>query len=247
VKCTQFIARRYPGFFKLLVADEVHQMKGQSTDQGYALGALVRACSKTLALTGTIYGGRATSLFFLLHRLLPRVRAEFKWSDGQKWAERYGILERVTRRTEGDSGYGTFSGKRRRQTYVRELPGASPELAALLLDGSAFVNLSDLGFQLPGYHEFPHTIPMAQDQRAAYDALEDRLIEELKARIAAGDRSLLAAYLQSLLAYPNSCFRKNGRLGTRADARRLAQHETPNPGNFAGVSGLSAHDRHSRR
>jgi hypothetical protein len=117
-------------------------------------------------------------------------------------------LERVTRRTEGDSGYGTFSGKRRRQTYVRELPGASPELAALLLDGSAFVNLSDLGFQLPGYHEFPHTIPMAQDQRAAYDALEDRLIEELKARIAAGDRSLLAAYLQSLLAYPNSCFRR---------------------------------------
>jgi len=204
----EFIARRYPGFFKLLVADEVHQMKGQSTDQGYALGALVRACSKTLALTGTIYGGRATSLFFLLYRLLPRVRAEFKWSDGQKWAERYGILERVTKRTEGDSGYGTFSGKRRRQTYVRELPGASPELAALLLDGSAFVNLSDLGFQLPGYHEFPHTIPMAHDQRAAYDALEDRLIEELKARIAEGDRSLLAAYLQSLLAYPNSCFRR---------------------------------------
>jgi hypothetical protein len=183
------------------------QMKGQSTDQGYALGALVRACSKTLALTGTIYGGRATSIFFLLHRLSPRVRAEFKWSDGQKWAERFGILERVTKRTEGDSGYGTFSGKRRRQTYVRELPGASPELAALLLDCSAFVNLSDLGFQLPGYREFPHTIPMAQDQREAYDALEEQLIEELKSRIEQGDRSLLAAYLQSLLAYPNSCFR----------------------------------------
>jgi hypothetical protein len=90
----EFIARRYPGYFKLLIADEVHQMKGQSTDQGYALGALVRGCSKTLALTGTIYGGRATSLFFLLHRLSPRVRTEFKWNDGQKWAERYGILLR---------------------------------------------------------------------------------------------------------------------------------------------------------
>lgn len=203
----EFIARRYPRFFKLLIADEAHQMKGQSTDQGYALGALVRACDKTLALTGTVYGGRATSLFFLLHRLLPRVRAEFKWSEGQKWAERYGILERVTKRTEGDSGYGTFSGKRRRQTYVRELPGASPELAARLLDCSAFVSLSDLGFQLPGYREYPHTIPMAEDQREAYDALEDQLIEELKTRLQQGDRSLLAAYLQSLLAYPNSCFR----------------------------------------
>ena len=203
----EFIARRYPGYFKLLIADEVHQMKGQSTDQGYALGTLVRACSKTLALTGTIYGGRATSLFFLLHRLSPRVRAEFKWSDGQKWAERFGILEKVTKHTEGDSGYGTYSGKRRRQTYVRELPGASPELATLLLDCSAFLNLSDLGFQLPAYREHPHTIPMAEDQREAYDALEDQLVEELKERIEQGDRSLLAAYLQSLLAYPNSCFR----------------------------------------
>ena len=202
-----FIARRYPRAFKLLLADEVHQMKGQSTDQGYALGSLVRACDKTLALTGTIFGGRATSLFFLLHRLSPQVRARFKWGDGQKWAERYGILEKVMKRTEGDSGYGTFSGKRRRQTYVRELPGASPELATLLLDSSAFLNLSDLGFQLPGYREYPHTIPMAKDQREAYDSLEEQLIEELKARIEQGDHSLLAAYLQSLLAYPNSCFR----------------------------------------
>ena len=52
----EFIARRYPGAFKLLLADEIHQMKGQSTDQGYALGSLVRACDKTLALTGTIFG-----------------------------------------------------------------------------------------------------------------------------------------------------------------------------------------------
>jgi len=202
-----FIARRYRGFFKLLLADEVHQMKGQSTDQGYALGALVRACDKTLALTGTIYGGRATSIFFLLHRLSPRVRAEFSWNDGQKWAERYGILERVMKRTESDSGYGTFSGKRRRQTFVRELPGASPELAALLLDSSAFVSLSDLGFQLPDYREYPHAIPMAKDQREAYESLEDQLVEELMERIKQGDHSLLGAYLQSLLAYPNSCFR----------------------------------------
>jgi len=202
-----FIARRYPGAFKLLLADEAHQMKGQSTDQGYALGSLVRACDKTLALTGTIFGGRSTSLFFLLHRLSPLVRAQFKWSDGQKWAERFGIIERVMKRTEGDSGFGTYSGKRRRQTYVRELPGASPELATLLLDCSAFLNLSDLGFQLPGYREYPHTIPMAPDQREAYDALEEQLIDELKSRVEQGDRSLLAAYLQSLLAYPNSCFR----------------------------------------
>src|SRR5574341_2056928 len=85
------------------------QMKGQSTDQGYALGSLVRGCDKTLALTGTIFGGRSTSLFFLLHRLSPRVRTQFKWNEAQRWAERYGILERVTKRTEGENGFGTYS------------------------------------------------------------------------------------------------------------------------------------------
>lgn len=202
-----FIARRHRGFFKLLIADEVHQMKGQSTDQGYALGALVRACSKTLALTGTIYGGRATSLFFLLHRLSAAVRAQFKWNEAQRWAERYGILEKVTKHSEGENGFGTYSGKRRRQTYVRELPGASPELAAVLLDNTAFLSLTDLGFQLPEYREHPHEIEMADDQREAYNALEEQLMEELKERLQNGDRSFLAAYLQSLLAYPNCCFR----------------------------------------
>jgi superfamily II DNA or RNA helicase len=202
-----FIARHYPKFFKLLVADEIHQLKGQSTDQGYALGALVRACDKTLALTGTIYGGRSTSLFFLLHRLSPEVRAQFKWSEAQRWAERYGLIERVTKYTEGENGYGTYSGKRRRKTYLRELPGASPELAALLLDCTAFLSLTDLGFQLPAYREHPHEIEMSREQRDAYDALQDQLLRELQDRLGAGDKSLLAAYLQSLLAYPNSCFR----------------------------------------
>ena len=220
----EFIARRLAGRFKLLLADEAHQMKGQSTDQGYALGSLVRACSKTVALTGTIYGGKATSIFFLLHRLSPTVRAQFKWTEAQRWVERFGILERVSKRTEGDDGFGTYSGKRRRQTYVRELPGASPELAALLLDCSAFVNLSDLGFDLPSYQEYPHEIEMTQQQREAYDALESALKEELQSRLMTGDRSLLATYLQSLLAYPNACFRaevvqdKNGDVVASAPA-----------------------------
>ncbi len=220
----EFIARRHPGLFKLLIADEIHQMKGQSTDQGYALGSLVRACSKTLALTGTIFGGRSTSLFFLLHRLSPIVRTQFKWTDAQRWAERFGILEKVTKRSERDDGFGTYSGKRRRQTYVRELPGASPELASLLLDSSAFLSLTDLGFHLPAYREHPQVIAMAKDQREAYDALQDDLKGELKDRLIRGDRSLLAAYLQSLLAYPNSCFREevvrdsNGDIVTSAPA-----------------------------
>lgn len=204
-----YIARRHRGFFRLLITDEVHQLKGQSTDQGYAFGALIRACKKTLALTGTLYGGRATSLFFLLHRLSPHIRNLFQWSDGQKWAERYGILERVTKLSNEDNDdYGVYSGKRRRKTFVRELPGISPELVMQLLDSTAFLGLADLGFDMPDYREVPIVLLMAKEQRAAYDALADTLEEELHERIKQGDNSLLGAYLQSLLAYPNACFRE---------------------------------------
>jgi hypothetical protein len=203
-----YIARRYRGFFKLLFSDEVHQLKGQSTDQGYAFGSLIRACDKTLALTGTLFGGRATSLFFLLHRLSPKVREKFLWGDAQKWAERYGLLERVTKTSDDNDEYGVYSGKRRRKTFVRELPGISPELVMQLLDSTAFLALSDLGFVLPEYREEPVILSMAQDQRLACDQLQTTLEAELRARLVEGDKSLLGAYLQSLLAYPNSCFRE---------------------------------------
>ena len=203
----EYIAKKLPGFFGLFIADEAHQMKGQSTDQGYALGALVRACRKTLALTGTIYGGRATSLFYLLHRLSPAVRAEFKWTDGQKWAERFGILERVIVESEADSGYGRYSGKRRTRTYVREMPGVSPELVTRLLDSAVFLGLPDLGFPLPGYAEIPHELELSAEMRARYRALEE-LFQQLGWRGMKEDPSLFSQLIQAMLGWPNGCFRQ---------------------------------------
>jgi len=61
---------------------------------------------------------------------------------------------------------------------------------------------------MPDYREVPVVLPMAKEQRAAYDHLAETLQEELQARLKEGDHSLLGAYLQSLLAYPNACFRE---------------------------------------
>jgi len=205
---SDYIAKRYPGFFKLLIVDEMHQYKGQSTDQGYAMGTLVKACQKTIALTGTIFGGRATSLFYLLYRVSPEVRRRFGWSEAQAWAERYGILERVTKYDDRDDGYGYYTAKRRRRTYVRELPGLSPELVTLLLDSTAFLRLADLGFELPDYVEIPRILSMDPEQAEAYEKLRDTLESVVRARLAQGDHSLLGAYLQALLSYPNACFRE---------------------------------------
>lgn len=202
-----YIARKHRGFFKLFIADEAHQMKGQSTDQGYALGALIRACDKTLALTGTIYGGRSTSLFYLLHRLSYQVRQEFAWSDGQRWVERFGVLERTTPRPDADNGFGTYSGKRRVETRVKEMPGVSPELVVRLLDSAIFLGLADLGFPLPGYAEVAHEIALDADVQKAYAAMELRAKSEIRAAMQKGDKTVGPRFAQALLGYPNACFR----------------------------------------
>jgi hypothetical protein len=70
---TEFIKRQLPqGYFGLLVVDEGHEYKNEGSAQGQAMGVLARKCRKTLLLTGTLMGGYADDLFYLLWRLNPR-------------------------------------------------------------------------------------------------------------------------------------------------------------------------------
>jgi hypothetical protein len=207
----QYIRRRYDGLFQLAIIDECHEYKSQSTDRGHAFGTLVRASKRTLAMTGTLFGGFATSLFYLLHRLDPRIRAEFDWSDGQRFASLYGVLERMLQGSEGDSRdheYGVYSGLRRRYTRVIERPGISPALVTRLLDSTVFLTLEDLGFDLPNYVEYPVVMPMIRgdgtgpDQAEVYRGLHDTLLTAARE-----DWSLMSEYLQTTLAWPNACWR----------------------------------------
>lgn len=69
--------QHHPGKIDLLIADEVHQFKSATSDQGIAFQDLVVASKKTLGMTGTIFGGKALSLFFMLYRISPEVRNAF--------------------------------------------------------------------------------------------------------------------------------------------------------------------------
>lgn len=160
----KYIYRYYRHQFKLLILDEVHQFKGGSTDQGYAMHHLVRACRKTLCLTGTIFGGRSTSLFYLLYRLIPTIATKFQYRQEQAWAQRYGILERTIKGTKQTEN-GTQTGNKRFHTTVKELPGISPELITLLLDSTVFLAIADLGYEMPQFIEVPVTTNLATTPR----------------------------------------------------------------------------------
>jgi hypothetical protein len=67
----EYLARQYPRFFDLLVVDELQSDKDRDSAQGQMLTRLVQASRKTLAQTGTLMDGKPSTVFYLLHRLLP--------------------------------------------------------------------------------------------------------------------------------------------------------------------------------
>ena len=215
---TEFIKRYLPdGYFDLLVVDEGHEYKNEGSAQGQAMGVLANKVRKVLLLTGTLMGGYADDLFYLLWRIMPRRMIE----DGYRYNGRgslgsaamafmrdHGILKDIYKESEGDN-HRTARGKRMTVRTVKA-PGFGPKgIARYVLPFTAFLKLKDIGDKvLPPYHEHFQEVTMTADQAERYQALESTLTAELKEALRKGDNSLLGVVLNVLLAWPDTCFRE---------------------------------------
>lgn len=200
----EYIAKHARGKFKLLIGDEVHEYKSKASDRGIAFHQLVEATKYTLTLTGTFFGGRSTSIFWLLHRLNAGVRKDFDFNDEKRWARLYGVLEvtRQKKRAANDDDEDGFTGNRRYQNQAKEQPGISPAIVNRLLDTTVFLSLKDLGLALPRYAEEVVTLSMEDEQNKQYRQMAKHLRD-----LAIKNRRYLSSWLQWTLARPNSAFR----------------------------------------
>ena len=199
-----YIAKHAQGKFKLLIADESHQFKSKSSDRGVAFHQLVTAAKWTLTLTGTFFGGKSTSIFWLLHRLNHGVRRDFAFHDEKRWARLYGVLETTRRRRRDDDADedGVYTGNRRYRNQAKEQPGVSPAIVSRLLDTTIFLSLKDLNLALPAYKEEVVALDMLDDQGQQYHNMDSSLKQ-----LAVQSSRYLSTWLQWSLARPNSAFR----------------------------------------
>ena len=211
-----YVKHRMKGFFDLLVGDEVHEYKSRGSAQGIAAGVLADACGKSLTLTGTLTGGYSSTLFHLLYRFSPDIRAEFGRSEEGRWIQRYGFLEQTVRHSDDGDSFEDGRNSRRKgyRKTVRERPGLAPSALFHLIGNSVFLRLSDVASGLPPYEEQVLLSGMDREtdftgfsQRKAYDTVFDTLRQALAEALAKGSKRLLATYLQTLLAYPDGCTR----------------------------------------
>ncbi|MFP7865874.1 SNF2-related protein, partial [Pseudomonas aeruginosa] len=214
---TEFIKRQLPnGYFDLLVVDEGHEYKNSGSAQGQAMGVLAAKARKTVLLTGTLMGGYADDLFYLLFRILTQRMIEDGYRPNARgsmapaamsFMRDHGVLKDIYTERDGDS-HKTARGKKLSVRTVKA-PGFGPKgIHRFVLPFTVFLKLKDIGGNvLPDYQEEFVDVPMAPEQASAYQRLAATLTAELRQALARRDTTLLGVVLNVLLAWPDCCFR----------------------------------------
>ena len=241
-----YIRAHAPDLFDVVIADEWHEFKARGSAQGIAAAALIGAVGKVLALTGSLFGGYSSTLFCLLFRADPRIRAEYGWKDEGKWVARYGIYEQIDTLDDDDGDDGRTSKRKITSSRTHERPGITPGILLKLLRNTIFLHLPDVATDLPPYRERVIAIPMDAEelplmdlergeprrdaegavlrasQAQVYAAFARDLHEAVKAALVHNSKRLLGAYLQALLGWVDSPFREE-RVYDPRDLRRSEQ------------------------
>ena len=210
-----FIGRYMPGFFDYAIADEVHELKGD-TAQGNALGTLAACAQRTVVLTGTLLGGYADEVFNILFRLEPAkmVNEGFEYGEAglRVFTETYGLLEKITVIEPADNACSEARVTKR----VRRRPGASPLLfGRFLMSLGAFISLEDISEALPPYREEVLSVEMDPPLKEAYKKLEEDVKTALKEH--RGNQSVMSVALNALLLYPDRPFHLGNLYGWEYD------------------------------
>lgn len=187
-----YICRRLPRMFDLLVLDEVHEMGNQNTAQEKAGHRLVELGLPTLALSGSIMGGYASSLFANWWSLDRAFRESYDRTDRQSFIRRYGFLK-FFESYDDDKKPGkarSYGSQTDRETgslrAIGEVPGILPLfLLRHLLPAGIVMHQSDLEDEIPAMHERSIAVPVEADGNdalllAEYRRIEEELIEAVK-------------------------------------------------------------------
>lgn len=194
-----YINKHLPrGFFKYLLADEVHEYKSGDSSTGRAFGQLVNHTEKQVLLTGTLMGGMSRDIFYLLARLNPKalLKESITYKDEAAFNSRYGISEHSTRAENG-----------RVRKNSNQKPGISPHLFPMHLMGNcAFLELNDMGYALPPYQEIPVVVEMGEDHRNAYREIAHEIMSTMRSTEGLKGMNSISIFMNSMYQYADAPF-----------------------------------------
>ncbi len=209
VGLARLVQKKFRHFFKVYIGDEIHKCQNGRSDIGAADQRILSAVKYSLALTGTLFGGTAGSLFYLLYRRVTEMRRLYAFNEKNRFIDHYGVWERTWDQGkpyyEGETGAST--GIKRWNYRQRELPGVAPAVIRFLLPITLFGNITDLGYELPPLHENVEALPMSSALAEQYEALEKSFPKQALEIVHNGDIGVLSAWFAACRFRPASAFR----------------------------------------
>lgn len=183
-------------FAEGVLVSNCHQYAAPDTDQSRAVQHLMTSATNLLAMTGTLYGGRASSIFFLLYKVDRQFREMYEYNDCPVFVSHHGLLEEIIDTSERTSTYGT---KRGGVSKTREIPGVNPAMITLLLSYTVFLRLEDLGYDLPPFEERVVVLPPGQGVSGSMSIL----LDDIKGLEPDVKQRVLSQYLMTALGFPD--------------------------------------------
>lgn len=239
-----FIKKHMKNFFDIAIFDEVHMLKGGDTAQGHAMHALVKASKRQLALTGTIAGGCAHHLFYMLFRLDPeRMRKEgFAWNKVSRFSEMYGSVETTYEASKDYSGEYKISSRGKRLVEPKVIPGISPLIfSKFLLDKAVMLDITDMSSHLPALHENVILVDAVDEEEIIAQREYNRIVQYLKDTARSGlGMSILSTMLQFSMSYLDKPYGVEPILDPFTGAKLV---EVPSHDKFSNVNNLLAKER----
>lgn len=208
VATVEYIRRKMKHFFDALIVDEVHELKSE-TAQGTALGSLAKVCKKVVAGTGTLFGGRASDVFYTLWRLFPQkmVKSGFEYNSLMEWNETYGNIERTYYHDGEVTSNIASRGAQGNLDKTKVVPGISPYVfTQFLMDTTINVRLKDVWPNPVELINVPTIlVEMSEEQKQAYEHMKEsfeKAIEGAKGTPDVG--KLWLSYIRTGNSYPDN-------------------------------------------
>ncbi|MGI8281717.1 helicase-related protein [Bacillus mycoides] len=208
IATVEYIRRKMKHFFDALIADEIHELKSE-TAQGTALGSLAKVCKKVVAGTGTLFGGRASDVFYTLWRLFPQkmVESGFEYSSLMEWNETYGNIERTYYHDDEVVSNVASRGAQGMLDKTKVVPGISPYVfTQFLMDTTINVRLKDVWPNPVELINVPTIlVEMSEEQKQAYEHMKESFEKAIEAAKGTPDvGKLWLSYIRTGNAYPDN-------------------------------------------
>ena len=145
----KFINKKYAGNY-VLILDEAHGYRGSTSARGLASHQLIHGSKRCLSMTGTIYTGYASSLFYTLYRCQSTFRTSWGYDSVLDFVRNYGLEKTIVKLKKRSissswSGYNLSSSQKR----TEEIPGIHPSMIAMMLPYTVFMKLDEFAVFIP--------------------------------------------------------------------------------------------------